>query len=261
MKRSTIKVYDAHLHMGHLSDADIMQPFDVQSFIQSHNVSGGAIMPTASIGGNDDFNLHLDLYKKASFEGLMPILYITPNFLECIKGRYDIASLKFLGIKIHPDAVEYDRQSLELVIKFAHRQNFPIFIHTGGKESCESIRFEYVIKKFPYQTFVLCHARPSDQAFYLLDKYPNVWVDTAFLPIEDLQCLISEKNEKRILFGTDFPVNRWYPDLPCEDKWYEMQVADIQKNLPATMAENVLCNNYMRFKKQYTNSLNLNQLC
>lgn len=257
MERSAIKVYDCHLHMGNLSDTDIVQPLTVKRFIQNHDVSGGAIMPTASRGGNDDFNFHIELYKKAVLEGFTPILYITPRFIEEIKNRKNIKLINFLGVKIHPDAVDYSNNSLEIITEFAQDQNLPIFIHTGGKSSCESIRFEFLIKKFTCQTFVLCHARPSDQAFYLLDKYPNVWIDTSFLPFEELQCYINENNENRIMFGTDFPANRWYPDLPCEEKWYELQIVEILRNFPFKTAQGILGTNFIKFRNKYINSLNL----
>lgn len=242
-------VFDAHLHMGYLSDTDIIQPTDINSFIHKHNVCGGAIMPTASINGLDDFKLHIDLYKKADYVGFSTILYVTPEIIESIKksSASELWMCEFIGLKIHPEAIDYTEMDLERIIEFAVHVSLPLFIHTGGKYNSEAIRFEKLIKHNPNQIIVLCHARPSDQAFYLIDKYPNVWVDTAFLPIDDLYTKISLNNQGRILFGSDYPINRWYSELPEENLWYESQINDIITNLDEKQAEDILRNNYLKF--------------
>ena len=214
-------------------------------------------MPTASINGRDNFKLHIDLYKKADSAGFTTILYVTPEIIESLKksSASELCMCKFIGLKIHPEAIEYNEIDLECIIKFAVHVSLPLFIHTGGKYFSEAIRFEKLIKHNPNQIFVLCHARPSDQAFYLIDKYPNVWVDTAFLPIEDLYTKISLNNQGRILFGSDYPINRWYSELPEENIWYESQINDIITNLDKRQAEDILRNNYLKFILNYRKTI------
>ncbi|MBR6285278.1 MAG: amidohydrolase family protein [Muribaculaceae bacterium] len=250
MQTNKITMYDAHLHMGHIFDNTLVQPNEIKKFITRHGVYGGAIMPTARINGNDDFKMHLCLYIYALREGLSPILYVTPQIIthsiELLTEKLNIK--EFFGIKIHPDAVKFSQRELESITEFTLRCKQPLFIHTGSKTSCEAGRFEALIKRYPMQIFVLCHARPAKQAFYLLDKYSNVWIDTSFLSIEDLQENVNLENGKRILFGSDYPVNQWYPDLPEDDFWYEKQITDILSHLTFEISSDILSANYKRFK-------------
>lgn len=249
MGKEAFKAYDSHLHMGFISDNEVILPSDIKCFIKKQGVSGGAIMPTACKKGDDNFEFHIDLYNQAILEGFSLILYVTPRIIELIKNQYTslLDTIHFSGIKIHPDAVKYTQQDLMMITKIAHLYKFPIFIHTGGKTLCEAMQFEKTIKLNPDILFVLCHARPANQAFYLLDTHPNVWIDTAFLPIEELINRVNSNNKERILFGTDFPVNLWYPELPESNTWYTSQITDIVNYLPKDTSADILHYNYTSF--------------
>ena len=119
-------------------------------------------------------------------------------------------------------------------------------IHTGANDCCHAGRFETFIQQYPELKFVLCHARPSAEAFPLMMKYPNVWIDTAFLPFHDLSVNFTKDIEDRILFGTDYPANRWFPHLGDETEWYQQQITSIIKTFPSEVAGKMLCQNYNR---------------
>jgi len=47
-----------------------------------------------------------------------------------------------------------------------------------------------------------------------MKKHSNVWTDTAFMPIENIAKLCDEKLSNRILWGTDYPIPKYYyPDM------------------------------------------------
>jgi predicted TIM-barrel fold metal-dependent hydrolase len=119
-------------------------------------------------------------------------------------------------------------------------------IHTGGIECAHASRFENIIRKNKQQTFVLCHGRPSEEAFMMLNKYDNVWVDTAFLSIDKIKTYISEFNEDRILFGSDYPINRWFSEHTDDEKWYNKQIKDISESFPFRVSEKMLCKNFLK---------------
>ena len=213
-------------------------------------------MPTARIGGNDDVDLHIRMYKQASSEGFNPILYVTPQIIKEINKSYTkLDSIKFIGVKIHPDAIAYCSSNLISIVDFAYLHGLPLFIHTGGKSSSEAIRFESIIRNFPTQIFVLCHARPANQAFYLMNRYSNVWIDTAFLPLKELKVRINENNRNRILFGTDYPVNKWYPELPDDSEWYASLISDISTSFIQEISADILYNNYQSFRERFSKTL------
>lgn len=238
-----MKIFDSHLHMGYLSKSQIVEPSEVCDFIRKHNVCGGVIMPTANIGGYDDLEFHQDLYKRASSLGFGILLYVNRQVLSMlINGCFSVNG--FCGMKVHPDAVSYTDEEIEKIASIAASYGLPLLIHTGSKESCHSSRFENIIRKFSKQIFVLCHARPADEAFYLMMKYENVWIDTSFLPIEELRKNISNDVVDRILFGSDFPANRWYNEIVNEDIWYENEIECIKSSFTSIDANKILHLNY-----------------
>lgn len=238
-------IYDSHLHVGVLSEDIVIHPNEIMSFINQNGVKGGLVMPTACVGGNDNLELHDTLYKEALNSGFQIGLYLNLDILYGLSERCYEIKYPFSAFKIHPEAVDYSNKELNDICATIGRMNKPLLIHTGGIDCAHASRFESIIKKYNQQTFVLCHARPSDEAFYLLNKYNNVWIDTAFLSIDRIKSYVLEFNEDRILFGSDYPINRWFVELEKEEEWYYMQIKAILDNLPFRVSEKILCKNYL----------------
>lgn len=234
--------------MGYLSETQMVCPSEVYDFIRNHNVDGGAIMPMAKCGGFDNLAFHQELYETAFSLGFDLLLYVNHQVLSMlINGTFPIE--RFCGMKIHPDAVPFTDEEIGRVAHIAMLNNMPLLIHTGSKDSCHSSRFECVIKKYPKLIFVLCHARPAVEAFYLMKKYMNVWIDTSFLPFDELNRHFSDDNVDRILFGSDFPANRWYKEIGDEDEWYEKEIRTIKDSFNDLNASKILYQNYIKLFK------------
>ena len=238
-------IYDSHLHVGVLSDGIVIHPNEIKSFISQYGVKGGLIMPTAHVGGKDNIELHEMLYHEALNFGFQFALYLNYDVLKRLKeGRYD-AKYPFSAFKLHPEAVDYSDNDIDDICTIIGKKRKPLLIHTGGAECAHASRFEYFIRNNKQQIFVLCHGRPSEEAFLLLNKYENVWIDTAFLSIEKIKAYVSEYNEDRILFGSDYPINRWFPELIDDEKWYQKQIEAISNSLPYRVSEKILYRNYL----------------
>ena len=238
-------VYDSHLHVGVLSEGIVIHPNEINSFISQYRVKGGLIMPTAHVGGNDNLELHDKLYSEALNSGFQIALYLNFDVLNGLKeGDYDV-NYPFSAFKIHPEAVDYSDYDLDDICIVIGGMKKPLLIHTGGIMCAHASRFESIIRKYKQQIFILCHARPSEEAFLLLNKYDNVWVDTAFLSIEKLKAYVSEFNDDRILFGSDYPINRWFSEYMDDEKWYGKQIKDISECFPFRVSEKILCKNYL----------------
>ena len=238
-------VYDSHLHVGMLADNCLVHPKEVLSFVSKHQVVGGIIMPTARIDGGDELELNSLLYKEAKEIGFNTALYVNKSVMQLYeKGKLD-ASHSHCVLKLHPEAVNYTDEEIEYVCLMAKEMGKPLFIHTGGNPSCHSLRFEAVIREYPSLIFILCHARPSEEALYLLEKYFNVWIDTAFLSIEKLKKFVLKGYADRILFGSDYPTNRWFYDIE-DSTWYQEQINEILSSLPNRVAIQILCKNFQK---------------
>ena len=241
-----MEITDSHIHIGNLSDEETITPEQVREQLTSWGVSGGLMMPIAKRGGNDNLKTHTTLYANAINAGFDVALYINPQMLDVSPDLSHFLSSQFKALKIHPDAVIFSDQLIYQVCEIATFLKLPLMIHTGANDCCHAGRFETFIQQYPELKFVLCHARPSDEAFPLMMKYPNVWIDTAFLPFHDLSVNFTKDIEDRILFGTDYPANRWFPHLGDETKWYQQQITSIIKTFPSEVAEKMLCKNYNR---------------
>ena len=241
-----MEIIDSHIHIGNLSDTDTITPEQVREQLTSWGVSGGLMIPIAKRGGNDNLRIHTTLYANAIKAGFDVALYANPQMLDVSPDLSHFLDFQFKALKIHPDAVIFSDQLIYQVCEIATFLKLPLMIHTGANDCCHAGRFETFIQQYPELKFVLCHARPSDEAFPLMMKYPNVWIDTAFLPFHDLSVNFTKDIEDRILFGTDYPANRWFPHLGDETKWYQQQITSIIKTFPSEVAEKMLCKNYNR---------------
>lgn len=151
-----------------------------------------------------------------------PVLWITPRMMKTWGIRYMLHSrIKWEGIKMHWEAHHewyYNNKLVEQAMEKVRLLNVPLLLHTGKFKECEANVFVPLFEKYPDITFVLAHGSPIDETISILKKYDNVYVDTAFMNVEDIQTIIAERLISRILFGTDAPINLvYYKDISTTD--------------------------------------------
>ncbi len=248
-----MKVIDSHLHIGNLSDTELVTPKQVKDDLARFGVTGGLVMPFAMRGGGDDWEMHEQLYRKALDTGFDIALYVNTDMLQLSEDLSLYLHLPFKALKIHPNVVSFSDCDLHHICELALSLKLPLMIHTGADDCCRSGRFEPFVKQYPKLTFVLCHARPAEEAFPIMKRFENVWIDTAFLSFEDLKSNLTPEIEDCILFGTDFPANRWFPHLGDEARWYKEQITNIKNTFPLQLASKILFDNYQKlYKTQIT---------
>ena len=239
-----MKIIDSHLHIGNLSDTEFVTSEQVKNQLVGWGVTGGLVMPFAMRGGGDDWEVHMNLYQAALNIGFDIALYVNTDMVQQSDDLSFFLRFPFKALKIHPDAVDFSDHLLHHVCELALSLKLPLMIHTGADDSCHSCRFEPFVKQYPNVRFVLCHARPADEAFSIVKRFDNVWIDTAFLPFRDLKSNFTQEIEDRILFGTDYPANRWFPHLEEEDRWYKNQITNIIENFSLHTRMKLLFDNY-----------------
>lgn len=235
-----MKIIDSHLHVGRLSDTVFFSVEMLESGLLKWNVQAGFVMPIMRMQGIDNFEENLKLYEELFAKNIcVPTFYVTPN------SKWEIDK-KFKAIKIHTYAQSWSDENLLNIAKLASKQKLLFLIHTGYDECCSAIRFEKIISEFPETTYILCHGRPIKYVAYLMQKYPNVWVDTAFMPIEDVAELVNKGFEDRILFGSDYPINRWFPQLANEHDWYTDLIDKIKRFFTKDVCEKIFHKNFSK---------------
>lgn len=208
-------IIDNHVHVGWFTDG-YHTPREVWNSAVAAGIDGMAVSSTSTCA---------ELYKvvvremreliRLGGEQIHPILWLTPRMMKC---RYALpymlhSKIKWRGIKMHWEAHKEWENNKKLVIQaleVARRLQVPVLLHTGNFETCHAKLFNRIIENYPDLTFVLAHGRPVNEAIEILRNYTNAFVDTAFIPAEDLQMIKEQCGSERILFGTDIPINRVY---------------------------------------------------
>ena len=143
-----------------------------------------------------------------------PILWLTPKMMKTWGLSYMLHSkIRWQGVKMHWEAHRewyYNRRLLHNAMEIARQLQVPILLHTGHFKECKAGVFKGVCKQYDDLKFVLAHGRPLNETMSVLKECPNVYVDTAFMPVYDMKEIVEMGYSKRILFGTDAPINQIY---------------------------------------------------
>ncbi len=121
------------------------------------------------------------------------------------------------GIKVHP-AVQLvrpdDRRAMKLYRLCAER-GLPVLWHCGpvdieprlGRYLSQVRHYERAVAESPQTTFVLGHsgALQMDRAVEIARRYPNVWMELSSQSAPNIDKLLEQLGEDRLLFGSDWP--------------------------------------------------------
>lgn len=206
---------DAHTHIGQFYHQYTFSS-ELKDFLDSVGVECFAASSTTICEGD---------YKKVVAEmkelveicgeRFLPVLWIIPSMLK--DGgleKFMDSGIRWRCLKIHPQlnpvAWLPDTHEMKWVVSMASVIQKPLLIHTGEMPGCQPILFEETISEFSNVTFILAHGRPIGETIELMKKYPNVWCDTAFMLTEQICQLCNEKLSDRVLWGTDYPISKFY---------------------------------------------------
>jgi len=227
---------DHHTHIGQFYDI-YTPPSELIRFMDSVGVGQFACSSTTICEGDYDKVLleMLELQMSAGHR-LLPVLWIVPQML------YDDGLQRFLDsgipwrmLKIHPQlnplAWKCGGDNLRKVLRLAKQIQVPVLIHTGEFAGCYPLLFERAIRYNPSVMFILAHGRPIDGTITLLQHYPNVLTDTAFMPVEHIAELSQRGLSHKILWGTDIPIQKYYNRSENLIDYYQNRLIELQKNI------------------------------
>jgi len=248
-------MYDSHIHMGQFYEHYYAPEF-VAEFLNTENIQKAAISSTTTCSENYKEVIN-EFYKllKITDKEIYPILWVTPKMLKTgaiilfLESKIDWKCIKIHGF-IHrwfPNGKLFNN-----VIELAKELNVPILIHTGGAEKCEPLKYIRVIKKNKNQQFILAHGRPIVQTITVMEQCDNAWVDTAFMPLDDVEILIKHNYEDRVLFGTDFPITMHYNIEVDENKEYQNRITELTSIMSESIIYKIFKNNFDVVFKSYS---------
>ena len=156
----------------------------------------------------------------------IPFLWVSPGMLRHSRDLRPYFFRDFAGIKIHglqgwnPNGKEIHR-----VLSIAREKDLPVLLHTGEHEICRAGAYLRLCREFDDVRIILAHGRPLDECITVMKECPNVYADTAFMPVNNILILRNEGLIERVLWGTDFPVMRYFYDIPPED-YYRKKISE-----------------------------------
>ncbi len=244
-----LRIVDCHVHYGVFRDIDYSIE-SVVEFMNNLNISEWCGMPVFT---TEPFSLEK---LKSDYEKLLflapnkfkPILPLTPEMFDEGSCFSVIENIPFISIKIHPYIHQWlpGSEIFNQLLSLAREKNLPIMIHTGGRALSEAGTFFRVCKQNPDINFILCHGRPVSEILSIILDFPiakNIFIDIAFMSIEEIKILISEKLSDRIIFGSDFPINEAFYHNIESKAWYNNRIEELTGNLGSDIFD-TFNNNY-----------------
>jgi len=225
---------DHHTHIGQFYDI-YTSPSELIRIMDSVGVEQFACSSTTICEG--DYNkVLLEMSELLMLTGhrLLPVLWIVPQMLHNDGlQRFLDSGIRWRMLKIHPQLHPLEWQcggeNLRKVLRLAKQMHVPLLLHTGVFAGCYPSLFERAIRYNPSVMFILAHGRPLDETVNMLQRYPNVLTDTAFMPIEHIAKLCCLNLSHRILWGTDIPIPHYYNRKEDCVTYYKNRLHELQK--------------------------------
>lgn len=87
-----------------------------------------------------------------------------------------------------------------------------------------------ICREFHDVRIILAHGRPIDECISVVKECPNVLADTAFMPVKNIVKLKDKGLISRVLWGSDYPVMRYFYDIPSEE-YYIQRIEEVRQAL------------------------------
>jgi predicted TIM-barrel fold metal-dependent hydrolase len=220
---------DYHIHIGQFNDK-YYDPFEIFHIIEklSDKTKIKEIYYSSTSSCRDDVELsgiEEEINYAQSFNSkkviTKPYLWYIPKYAEQnISVESATKAFDYCGIKIHPAGQIWDEnnsihlKALHQIFKWADNNKKYILIHCGAKKYDLPTRFEQFFAEYTNAKIILAHSNPVSETAQMVNKYNNVFCDTACIQKESFDQLKKEiNNTKKILFGSDFPVNNYFNKL------------------------------------------------
>jgi predicted TIM-barrel fold metal-dependent hydrolase len=213
---------DNHVHIGYFQD-EYYDPLDIVNIVMESGMESLSFSSTTSCRKNIMYweveNEIKRLLARVGWNAdiVSPYFWFAPGYISRrtrIERFFD--TIPYKGVKLHSLAHEWNFdyslhfEALSGLFDYAGGNGLPALIHTGNSGVDNADRFERFFGDFSRVKFILAHCRPLDATIKMLQKYDNVWCDTAFAPDADIEKIIQAGYKNRIIFGTDFPITHYF---------------------------------------------------
>ncbi len=212
-----MRIIDAHMHLGE----DLMFLTDdseetLLTAMDENGVNAQILMP--GIVSRDQKKAHerikrfIDAHPGRAFGiACFNPLMDDAEYLRLV--RWAVKDLGFKGVKIHPYAfcVAPSHPANRKVFSVAEELDITVMIHTGNglPIALPSLAIP-VAREHPHLRIVLAHAGGGTfgaDAIVAAQECPNIFLETSWVTVYDLQAMVEKLGPERVMFGTDLVSN------------------------------------------------------
>ena len=222
--------------------ASVMKSAGVSQFIFS-SISCQKRVPT-SVVEDEAFEM-----VSAFGSGAHPFFWVTKEYYDKDPNLKVLNSGIWEGVKIHELETPWVRRyssSLDRILTLLEERDMPVQFHTGEDDGCYPREVLPFVEKHPQLRVDFAHCRPYKETVECLRRCPNLFTDTAFMPVEFYTDLIAAGVEDRVLFGTDFPIQCGFYEgaLDC------LYMSELEVARDAKFSAKVFCDNFHSFLRK-----------
>ena len=263
-------IIDTHVHIGKILNFDMpedaviasMEQYNIDFSLVSNGEAAefdhqqNPIPKELQFSQLDCFEKTLKFARKYPAKiGVMPWVKVASErpdevFEQLLKENLN----SVFGIKIHPfhSKTPFDSEKVESYIKLAQTYNLPVVTHTGGSDDASPKRVYHMALNYPDVNFVLVHmglGTDNEEAIRLISQLPNLYGDTTWVPIESTVKLIKLCGSKKIVFGSDNPIDgkdTYYCNKTGERSMYQQYFNELKNLLSEEDYENLMYRNAIK---------------
>lgn len=174
---------------------------------------------------------------------------VTEELEQLIAENLDITA----GIKVHPyhSNMPFDGKEVESYIKLAEKYDLPVLTHTGNSDVDDCTRVFNMAEKYPKVKFIMGHmglGTDNSKAIELMKRQPNLYGDTAWVPIESTIKAMAECGSDRMVFGSDATidgVDTYNCNPKGEPSMYRQYFGKLKELLPKENYDKLMYKNAM----------------
>ncbi len=185
-------------------------------------------------------------------ENILGFGTLHPEYDDFEKEIKRIKALGLKGIKLHPDFQFFniDDERMYPAYEIIRAEKLPVLFHMGdvNYDYSSASRLLKILRDFPGITVIGAHLAGHmkwDEAEELLYGKEDIYMDTSStsrkLPPEEIKRIIRKHDTQKILFGTDYPIERHSEAL---ENFFKLGLTDEEtENILYNNAHRLLCEN------------------
>ena len=231
-------ISDAHVHVGYFTRKGYEQPFyysprRIASILKRCGVSEFIFSSSsAHFGVTDTEAIHNEARetKKEFGKGAHAFCWLSGHMFEVDRKLSFLDSGLYDGVKLHELETPWSTRprDLDYIFSILEERNIPLQIHIGEDPGCFPGAYLPYVRQHSGLRVDFAHCRPGQATVDAMKECPNLFTDTAFMPVERIELLFANGVADRVMFGTDLPVMQAYYDIQLT-AYYRKLVKEFQK--------------------------------